>query len=50
MIAERSPVPLRMPPEVLAGLLLAQGIASLAAGWWVLRKLRRIDPATVFAS
>lgn len=50
MIAERSPVPLRMPPEVLAGVLFAQGIASLAAGWWVLRKLRKIDPVTVFAS
>jgi putative ABC transport system permease protein len=49
-IAERSPVPLRMPPDVMAVLLLVQGLASLAAGWWVLRKLRRIDPATVFAS
>jgi ABC-type antimicrobial peptide transport system permease subunit len=49
-VSEASPVPLRMPAGVLGVLLFSQIAASLAAGWWVLRKLRRIDPATVFAS
>lgn len=50
MVAEVSPVPLRMPPGVLAGLLVVQILASLLSGWWVLRKLRKIDPAAVFQS
>lgn len=50
LIAERSPVPLRLPADVFAALLLTLILASLAAGWWVLRKLRKIDPAAVFAS
>jgi len=45
-----SPVPLRMPPGVLALLLACQTVATVAAGFWVLRKLRRIDPAAVFQS
>lgn len=50
LIAEHSPVPLRLPADVFAALLLTLILASLAAGWWVLRKLRKIDPAAVFAS
>ena len=50
MVAEMSPVPLRMPPGVLGGLLVVQILASLLSGWWVLRKLRKIDPAAVFQS
>lgn len=49
-VAEMSPVPLRMPLVVLGGLLVVQILASLLSGWWVLIKLRKIDPATVFAS
>lgn len=50
VVAEASPVPLRMPPGVLALLLGCQALATVAAGFWVLRKLRRIDPAAVFQS
>jgi ABC-type antimicrobial peptide transport system permease subunit len=50
VVAEASPVPLRMPPGVLALLLACQTLATVAAGVWVLRKLRRIDPAAVFSS
>lgn len=50
VMAEASPVPLRMPPSVFIGILFCQVLSCLAAGWWVLRKLRKIDPATVFAS
>jgi ABC-type antimicrobial peptide transport system permease subunit len=48
--AEASPVPLWMPPEVLVLVLGSQALATIAAGFWVLRKLRRIDPAAVFQS
>jgi len=50
LVAEASPVPLRMTPQILATLLAAQAAASVLAGWWVLRKLRKIDPVSVFAS
>ena len=50
VVAEASPVPLRMPPGVLVLLLACQVLATVAAGFWVLRKLRRIDPAAVFQS
>ncbi len=50
LVAESSPVPLRMSPGILALLLAFQALASLLAGWWILRKLRGIDPASVFAS
>jgi putative ABC transport system permease protein len=49
-VAEFSPVPLRMPPAVLVLLLLSQIASSFFAGWWVLRKLRKIDPVTVFSA
>ncbi len=50
LVAESSPVPLRMTAGVFAMLLAFQALASLVAGWWILRKLRGIDPASVFAS
>jgi len=49
-VSEASPVPLRMPVDVFGGLLVVQVLGSMLSGWWVLVKLRKIDPATVFAS
>ena len=49
-VAEFSPVPLRMPPTILLLLLCSQIASALFAGWWVLRKLRNIDPVTVFST
>jgi putative ABC transport system permease protein len=49
-LAESSPVPLRMSPAALAWIIGGQAAASLLAGIWILRKLRSIDPTTVFTA
>ena len=49
-LAEDSPVPLRMNWWVLLLLLGVQLITCLLAGRWVLAKVRKLDPVSVFAS
>jgi len=49
-VAEASPVPLRMNAFALAWILGGQALASVGAGLWILRKLRSIDPTTVFTA
>jgi putative ABC transport system permease protein len=49
-LAESSPVPLRMTPAVLMWIVTGQAVSSLIAGTWILRKLRGIDPTTVFTA
>jgi putative ABC transport system permease protein len=49
-LAETSPVPLRMTPPILACIIGGQALSSLAAGAWILRKLRGIDPKSVFTA
>ncbi|QTN31208.1 ABC transporter permease [Akkermansiaceae bacterium] len=49
VVAESSPVPLRMTFPVLAGLWLVQLATCLGAGKWVLAKVRKLDPVTVFS-
>lgn len=49
MMAESSPVPLRMSMPVLVALWAVQLITCLGAGRWVLAKVKKLDPVTVFA-
>ena len=49
VVAESSPVPLRMTASALAALWAVQLVTCLGAGRWVLGKVRKLDPVTVFA-
>lgn len=50
LLAESSPVPLRMTFPVLLTLWGVQLLTCLGAGRWVLSKVRKLDPITVFSS
>lgn len=49
VLAESSPVPLRMTVPVLVLLWSVQLATCLGAGRWVLGKVRKLDPVTVFS-